>query len=323
MLFAKAGLSAGEISSLFVIWSVTAFTLEVPTGLWADMFSHRWLLTMAPGLAGAGYAPWTLAPSYPSFALGFILWGAAGALRSGTLQALVYEELSRTGATGGYARLIGRSQAIGTAAVMAATGLAAPVLAACGYRAVGIASIAATMVCAAVGWTFPDSRGRREPTMTYAAELRGGLAEARRMPQVRRSLVLVAVLTGMGALDEYIPLLAQSTGVAAPMVPLLVLLVTAGLTAGGWLGGRGTAGRPRCSPSAPGAWPQGRRPADPAGLLLVAIAFGIFQWAIAGADARLQGQITDRSRAAVTSIAGLGTKAVALVTFAAYALGST
>jgi MFS family permease len=160
MLFASTGLSVAQISSLFIIWSLTSFVLEVPSGLWADVYSRRSLLAIAPALAAAGYALWTFLPCYLSFALGFVLWGTGGSLRSGTLQALVYEELTRLGAPGAYARLIGRSQAISMTAIMAATGLVAPVLAAGGFRAVGIGSILVPLLAVPVGWSFPESRGR-------------------------------------------------------------------------------------------------------------------------------------------------------------------
>jgi predicted MFS family arabinose efflux permease len=324
VLFAKAGLSAAEISSLFLIWSVTSFALEIPSGLWADVFSRRWLLTIAPVLTGAGYALWTFVPSYPSFALGFMLWGAGGALRSGTLQALVYEELARVGAPSAYSRLIGRSQAIATTAVMAATGLASPVLAAGGYQAVGIASVIATLLTAALGWSFPESRGHVEGRgETFIEVLRGGVAEVRRAPLVRRSLLLVAVLMGIGALDEYIPLLVQSTGVDAPTVPLLELVVMVGVTLGGWLAGRGTRWAAPALAAAAGCLAVGAASGRPVGLVLVAVAFGIFQWAIVAAEARLQERIADRARATVTSMAGFGAEVVAVLTFAAYALGST
>ncbi|HZE31865.1 MAG TPA: MFS transporter, partial [Actinoallomurus sp.] len=117
VLFADAGLSAAKISSLFLLWSVTGFVVEVPSGLWADVFSRRLLLIVAPALTAAGYALWTFFPSYSFFALGFVLWGTGGSLRSGALQALVYDELERAGAAGAYARLIGRSQAAGMTAV--------------------------------------------------------------------------------------------------------------------------------------------------------------------------------------------------------------
>jgi hypothetical protein len=61
----------------------------------------------------------------------------------------------------------------------------------------------------------------------------------------------------------------------------------------------------------------------PAGLVPVAVAFGVFQWAIVAADLRLQERISDRSRATLTSMAGFGTEVVAVLTFAGYALGSS
>lgn len=328
VLFADTGLSPAEISSLFVLWSVTGFALEVPSGLWADIYSRRRLLVVAPVLPAAGYALWTFAPSYPSFAAGFVLWGAGSALRSGTLQALVYEELSRNGAQGSYARLIGRSQAAGTAAVLAASALAAPLLAAGGYRALGVASVAATLLGVPVALSLPESRGpgrrARGPGRGrgFAAVLRDGLGEVRGTPGVWRGLVLVAALSGFDAMDEYVPLLAGSTGVGEAVVPLLVLLVTAGVTAGGLLAGRGERRAGPLLTLAAGCLATGAVSERPAGMVLVAVAFGIFQWAIAAADARLQGRIADGSRATVTSMAGLGTEVVAVAIFAGYAAGS-
>lgn len=63
MLFTDSGLSAAQISSLFVLWSVTGFLTDVPSGVWADVYSRRRLLTLAPGLTAAGYALWTFFPT--------------------------------------------------------------------------------------------------------------------------------------------------------------------------------------------------------------------------------------------------------------------
>ncbi|MBP2708370.1 MFS transporter [Microbispora sp. RL4-1S] len=326
LLFADTGLSAGEISSLFAIWSVTGFVLEIPSGVWADLISRRRLLVAAPLLTGAGYALWTFLPSYPAFALGFVLWGAGGSLRSGTLQALVYEELDRLGAAGSYARLTGRSAALGTTAFMAATALAGPVLSLGGYHAAGLASVLATVLAAAVGLTLPESRGPecRDPAgeTGYLAVLRDGLSEIRKSDRVRRTILLLSLVSGLSTLDEYIPFLAESTGVPVSAVPLLVLLVSAGMTAGGWAAGR-----------APGAIAPGLAVGAvclaagaasrlPAGFVLVAAAFGVFHWAVAGIDARLQEQVADGSRATVTSMAGLGTEVVCLAVYAGYGAGS-
>ena len=81
LLFGDTGLTVGQISGLFVLWSVTAIVLEVPSGAWADTVSRRLLLCLAPLLTGACFALWVLAPSWWAFALGFVLWGAAGRAR--------------------------------------------------------------------------------------------------------------------------------------------------------------------------------------------------------------------------------------------------
>ena len=323
VLFADAGLSAAEISSLFVIWSVTGFAIEVPSGLWADVFSRRLLLMLAPGLTAAGYALWTFFPAYPFFALGFVLWGAGGSLRSGALQALVYDELEHLGAAGAYGRLIGRSQAVGTTAVMAATALAAPVMHLGGYHAVGLVSVAVTLAGVPVGRSFPESRGGGRHGESYTEVLRAGFGEIRGGVAVRRCLFVVAAVSGVDALDEYVPLLVRATGAGASTLPLLVLLVTAGVAVGGWLGGRGT--RWAAPALAVGAvcLAAGAGSGRPAGLVAVAVAFGVFQWTMVAADLRLQEQISDRARATITSMAGFGVETVAVLTFAGYALGSS
>jgi MFS family permease len=326
VLFADTGLSPAEISSLFAIWSVTGFVLEVPSGVWADVFSRRWLLTLAPLLGGAGYALWTVFPSYLAFAAGFVLWGAGSALQSGTLQALVYEELSRAGASGSYARLIGRSEAASTIGQVIATGLTGPVLALGGYPLVGLASVAAPVLAAAVGWSLPESRGRSGSgsgkRQRYFDVLRSGLAEVRRTPAVRRGLLLVSVLMGVTALDEYVPLLARSTGVSATMLPLLVGVVTAGFAVGGLFAGRGMRWTGPVLAVGAGCLAAGALSGRPAGLVLVAVAYGVFQWAYAAAEARLQDHIADEARATVTSVAGLGAELVAIGMVGGYALGS-
>ncbi|WP_345530710.1 MFS transporter [Microbispora amethystogenes] len=327
LLFAENGLSPAQISSLFVIWSVTGFVLEIPSGVWADLVSRRALLTAAPLLTGAGYALWTFVPSYWSFALGFVLWGAGGSLRSGTVQALVYEELGRCGRQDRYPVLVGRSAAIGTTAVAAASALAAPVLAAGGLRAVGLASVLVTPLCAAVALTFPESRRHREiPHLTNPlAVLREGLAQVREGPVIRRAITVLSVMSVIGAMEEYVPLLAQATGVSAGTVPLLVLLVSVGGMAGGWFAGRGQGALAPALVLAAvclAAGAAGVAARHPAAVTLVAVAFGLVQWASATLDARLQDEISDGARATVTSMAGVGVEIVSLAVYGGYAAGS-
>lgn len=333
LLFADTGLSVGQISSLFVLWSAAGILLEVPSGAWADAVSRRLLLCLAPLLAAAGFALWVLVPSYPAFAVGFLLWGAGGALRSGALEALVWTELDRLGAAGRYARLTGRAKTAELLGVVAAMGLAAPVLAVGGYPAVGAASVAACLAAAAVATRFPEHRAPEPPGHDAAqpdpdepgwwASLRGGLAEARADRSVRAALLLVpAVAAVWGGLDEYTPLLARDTGIPAAGVPLLLLLVWAGTTVGGLLAPAGERltdrGFAALLAGAALALAAGALLRHPAGFVLVGVAFAAFQLATVLADVRLQARISGPDRATVTSVAGMATDLTIIAVYAAY-----
>ncbi|MET7652035.1 MULTISPECIES: MFS transporter [unclassified Streptomyces] len=276
LLFADSGLSVGRISSLFVLWSLTGVLLEVPSGAWADAVSRRLLLWIGPLLGASGFALWVLFPSYWAFAAGFVLWGARGALGSGALEALVYEELDRAGAADRYARIMGRAHAVGQVAVMAAMGLAGPVFAVGGYPAVGAASVLACLLCAVTATRFPEHRspapagtddagegegvglsggagngggegggvGGGEGESGWTRTLRAGLPGLPGLPGLRRdrpllgALLLVPAVTAVwGALDEYTSLLVGETGVPDAAVPYLLMVIWAGVTAGSLLSG--------------------------------------------------------------------------------------
>ncbi|SCG70783.1 MFS transporter [Micromonospora inositola] len=343
LLFSDTGLSVGQISSLFVLWSATGIVLEVPSGAWADAVSRRLLLVLAPLLPAAGFACWVLAPSTPAFAVGFLLWGAGGALRSGALEALVFTELDRLDATDRYARLMGRAHTAGVLGAAGSGALAGPVLAVGGYPAVGAASVLACLLAAAVATRFPEHRPARPvespaipgPTaaerradgdeLGWLATLRSGLAEAGADRAVRAALLLVPAVTAIwGGLDEYTGLLARETGVADATVPLLLLLLWAGMTAGGLLAPAGerltTRGYAGLLVFAAAALAAGALVGRLAGFLLLAVAFAAFQLATVLADVRLQGRISGPGRATVTSVAGMATDLTIIAFYGGYAV---
>ncbi|MGW5621312.1 MFS transporter [Streptomyces olivaceus] len=328
LLFSDTGLSVWQMASLFALWSLTGVLLEVPSGVWADTVSRQLLLVLGPLLTATGFALWVLVPSYGAFALGFVLWGAGGALGTGALEALVYDELERTGEAGQYARLMGRARALGIAATMTAMGLAGPVFAWGGYHAVGAASVLTCLAAAAVATRFPEHRAPSAGGERWTAPLRAGLAEARADRSVRGALLLVPAVTAVwGALDEYTPLLALETGVAPDAVPWLLLMIWAGATAGSLLAGTAASlsahGFAALLAGSALALAVGALAGTPAALVLVALAFGGFQLATVLADVRLQRRIDDTGRATLTSVAGLGTELGNLATYGAYAAVAT
>jgi MFS family permease len=340
VIFADHGLSGGQISSLFVLWSAVVFLLEIPSGAWADTFSRRTLLTVGPVLSGTGFALWTFLPSYPAFAAGFVLWGLQSAMRSGTLESLVYDELARHGVAAAYPRLASRSRAIGLTAGLVATAAATPLFTLGGYPLVGGVSVASCLLMAAVGAGFPvppahragppSPDGEPEPESAvaggYLAILRAGLAESISSPPVRHVVLLVAVLGGMLAIDEYFPLLAISVGAGPDEVPLLVLLPTLGTVVGALAAARYAATHRNGLALVIGvgavALGAGSVVAHPAGFLLIAIGYGLIELALVVAEVRLQDRIDGPARATVTSVAGFGADGVAVLMYISYGLGS-
>ncbi|MCM2390588.1 MFS transporter [Streptomyces albipurpureus] len=160
VLFTDHGLSTAEISSLFVVGSLTGILLEVPSGVWADTVSRRRVLVVGPLLSAVGFALWVTLPGYASFALGMVLWSGGGALRSGSMEALAYEELERLGAANRYVRLMGRAATASTTATALAIAAAGPSTAWGGYGLLGAASVMVCVLCSLSALALPEHRPR-------------------------------------------------------------------------------------------------------------------------------------------------------------------
>lgn len=340
LLFADAGLSLGEISSLFVIWSLTAVVLEVPSGAWADVVPRRLLLALGPVLHAAAFATWILAPSYAGFALGFVLWGAGSALISGTFEAFVYDELSAVGATAAYAGLIGIARSAGTLGILLATFLAAPLYAVGGYPLVAWSSVAVCLAQTAVALSLPAAPRVAEadeiespepadaPLLTrYLAMLWAGLREVGGDQVVRYAVVITALVYGLNTHDEYYALVAEEKGAAVTVVALLVGITSVGEAIGTALAGRtarlGHTTLAGLLVLAGALFAVGSTLGGLLGFLALAVASGIHNDLIVVVEARQQDAITGPARATVTSVAGLGVELVAIGTFVLYAAGST
>lgn len=325
LLFRDTGLSVGEISALFVIWTIASLVFEVPSGALADAVSRRTLLVCAPLLTVVTFALWVWIPSFSVFAVGFALWGLKSALTSGSLEALVYEELQHVDAERHYAAIMGRGEVAGATAAVLAGLAAAPVIAAGGYLAVGIASAGASIAAAAVAILFPEHRSRRDDAPGWSASLVAGIGEARNSRRVRAAVLLVVVVTAIwGALDEYAPLLVADHGVDAAEVSLLMVAVWAGAAIGGLLAGRsdGVGNRGLAAVIGCGAvlMAAGAVIAHPAAVVALAAAFGAFQWVTVAVDTRLQHSIAGDARATVTSLAGMSTDVLTLAVYGSYAM---
>ncbi|TDD29456.1 MFS transporter [Kribbella turkmenica] len=344
LLFTDHGLSPAQISMLFVIWSTTAFVLEVPSGAWADTYSRRKLLIFGALISGLGYAAWVTVPSFAGFALGFVLWGVSSALISGTFEAFVYDELAARDRTDTYAGLLGRARSAALVANLAATASAAPLFDLGGYVLAGVVSVLSCLAQAVVAWSFPeapratsagepgDPEAEPVPTTTrvalaeYWVTLKAGVTEALTSRPVRRAVLLVSLLGGFLAFDEYFPLLARDAGASTTVVPLLIAGTVAAQAVGGALAGpayklpAATFAAGLGATAALIAW--GALSGTAWGFAPIALGYGVMQLVIVVAEARLQDSITGAARATVTSVSGLFAEVFAVAVYAGFALGS-
>lgn len=337
LLFADHGLSAAQISTLFVIWSTTTFVLEIPSGAWADTYSRRKLLVLGAVLSGLGYAAWITLPSFAGFALGFVLWGTSSALISGTFEAFVYDELAARNRTPRYATLLGRARSASFLTNLTATALATPLFNQGGYVLAGAVSILSCLAQAAVAWSLPEARpvetaresdepGSRAAFGEYLGMLRAGVGEVLTSRGVRRAVGLVALLGGFLAFDEYFPLLAREAGAATGVIPLVIAGTVAAQAIGGALAG--PAYRLPAATFAIGLGAtavliaSGSLSRSIWGFLPIALGYGVMQLVIVVAEARLQDSITGPARATVTSVSGFFAEVFAVAVYAGFAVGS-
>ncbi|MGQ0841785.1 MFS transporter, partial [Actinokineospora sp.] len=326
VFFADTGLSGAEISALFVIWSSVGIVAEVPMGALADRFSRRSSLVAANVFEAAGYVLWIMMPGFAGFAAGFVLWGLGGALESGAFEALLYDGLAEVGAESEFARVNGWVTAANLLAALPSAAAASLLFALGGYRLAAWVSVAVCLVSALVAALFPEpAHGGDDDELGYLALLRAGLREASARPGVRTALVVVALLGGLDAFEEYFPLMAQDWGVPSGLVPMAMVGIPLAGAAGAALGG--VAGRWR---SGTLAWVLGAATVllavsgwwgRPVGLVLVAAFYGLYRVVLVVAEARLQDAIEGPARATVTSVAAIGMEFAALSLYGVWAIG--
>lgn len=302
LLFADSGLSAAQISGLFVLWSVVGVVAEVPGGAWADRHSRRTAIAAAGVVQATGHLLWIAWPTFAGFALGFAVWGVGGALSSGSIQALVHDGLAAAGEEHRYAAVIGRMEAASLAVQVPLALMAGVLFEVGGYPLLGIASVVVCLSAAALATRLPEAPrpavhdGEDEPG--FLETMRSGVGEAVGSAPVRAAALAVAVFSGFDAIEEYFPLLASEWGVPTGAVPAAMLAIPLA----GAVGAALVLGRP-------------------AGLTGVTIFYGIHRLVMVIADARLQARIEGGSRATVTSVASLASEIVAVGLFVAWALG--
>ena len=247
LFFQSRGLSLVEIGAVEALYTVAVLLSEAPTGYLGDRLGRRDSLLAGTVLSAVGIAGFVLAHEFLAFAAVIVVRAVAGAFRSGTIEAWLYETLAGGDDTERFAHVSGRANALGLATLAAASlsggALYAvdPVLPWLAEGAVGLVGIAVLLTM-----RDPERTSESGP----ADDATGGLDVREALGAVRTTLgnrtvgplvLAVALLAGVANTMEFY---LQPVAVATPWIsparlgPLYagLTLVSAGVAArAGWL----------------------------------------------------------------------------------------
>lgn len=241
VMMTESGVTPLELSILFIVWSGTVVLLEVPSGVWGDRLPRKALVLLAQLLKSAAYALWLVLPNFWGFLAGFVCWGLGGAILTGTIDALLYEELAAHGGEPSFARIYGRGRAIAEIGVGCALLIGGVLSQWMGYAPVLVFSSVSPLIAALVAWRLlPNPQvhpaAQRE---SYLHTLRSGWQHAMRTRAILYIVVLFAgVGTFFGVYDEYVGPFLRERHFSLAMIGIVTALYQGCRAGGMWLAGR-------------------------------------------------------------------------------------
>lgn len=349
------GISAGQFSLLLMIASVAGFVLEVPSGVLADRWDRRHVLHLSSVLFFSMFVFWLLVPNFWGFAVGFALWGAAASFWSGTLNALLYDNLNRRDLAQEYAKVRAYSETLMAVAAGVGLLLASPLFTLGGYRLVGAVTLVVALVHIGTVFLLPHSRasdgagdsagdsdsadnlsGSPAPDTdadakpdtpaaeltpgSYFATLRAGVNQVAHTA-VLRTLILafMACATVLGV-EEYLPRLWNGQGLSTAQVPISIAVLAAMAGLGNAVAARASRFNSWVCAGMAGSTVAtlgiGALISNFWGVGLTVLGFGLGLCLITALDIRMQDVIAEQTRATVGSITGLSDAIGSLVCFA-------
>ena len=209
IMMGEHGVEPFDLSLLFALWSLAVVAAEVPTGVLADRVSRRRLLIVSRLVKGCCFLTWFVLPGFWGYLAGFVCWGVASTLRSGTAESVLHDTLSEAGVREQFERIYGRAAAAGhfglVASFLAGGFLAGRV----GFGiplALSVAGPWLAAVAIAAGVKDPP-RGTDSPGHeTYLETLRAGLGEARSSARLLQVIGMTASIACIWEVfEEYLP----------------------------------------------------------------------------------------------------------------------
>lgn len=237
IMFGANGVSAFELSLLFVIWALIGLITEVPSGAWADRYSRKWIVVASGIFKAAGFLTWYLWQDFPGYALGFVLWGFGSSLRSGAFEALLHDLLKQWDDTQSFTKHYGRISALATLSAMLGEILGG-ILIIYGYDLVLLVSMAIPILASIPFILYIKDPPKDESVeeKDYLLHLKEGVGESIQNKSVLFILLTTTFLVvAHGVVDEYVSPILFEKGFSLSMVAFLAVPMFLAEAAGEYL----------------------------------------------------------------------------------------
>ncbi len=204
------GLNFEQIGALFSIWSITYLLFELPSGVLADYWSRKKLIALGGVARAVGFLIWILYPSFTGYAIGFACWGVQIAFSSGSVSALLENELKATKMDKSFTKYYGWITSSFWTGILIGHILSA-LLTLNNAELLIQLSIASSLLYAVVMLASHESPYDKRGS--YLGTLKAGVQDVRRSKELQiLGFILFSVYMIIGVLEELLPRLYAQFG---------------------------------------------------------------------------------------------------------------
>lgn len=220
IMFSRIGhLDLKHIGWLFSIWWLSYVLAELPSGVLADYWSRKKVVTIGNLVRTLGFALWLVWPTFTGYAIGFALWGVMIACTSGATSAYLHNELNIDGQQRLFAKYFGWINSAYYTGMLLGFLTAAVFTLQHASLLIGL-SIGISLAAAIVLMAAHERPYKRKDT--YLKTLKSGLHELKQSKKLRYlCYCLFTILMVIGILEELLPRVYANLGLSDSQVSMM------------------------------------------------------------------------------------------------------
>lgn len=232
--------SISQIATLLVIWKISTFVLEYPSGILADTYSRKTQLIIAQLIMALGFVTWILYKTFPAFALGFVFWGISASLKSGTFEAFMFDKMKDLGLQDRFKKSYARSKSFQYLGILIAGGLSTFVFSIGSYDLVLSLSIAALIFSIVPLLAIKESKSYKSTGEKAEFGLfKQSLLEIKGNQLLLALVLIIVIVEAVGLpIEEYTNILEVESGLKKEMLGIFGLLLQGATLIGTEIAGR-------------------------------------------------------------------------------------